>query len=194
MAAATNTPSTVRLSRSNSNSNSGSAMYQSPASTVAAAAASTPSSSASSSPTTPNLNVTVILAASNGNGDDLDDMENVRNRLYQIIRQTLNLTESAEQLVGCSMDQYRNHVERQFSPGMSWLNHGAWHIDHIKPLSQFRLVDPLERARAFHYTNTRPLWAHENLSKGTSPVTNTSTNSSSSSMSTRFNVVSVNNS
>ena len=96
--------------------------------------------------------------------------KNVRNRLMQIIRQTLNLNESAEQLVGCSMDQYRAHVERQFLPGMSWSNHGAWHIDHIHPLSQFRLVDPLERARAFHYTNTRPLWAHENLSKGTTRV------------------------
>jgi len=150
------------------------------------------SSNVTTPPNSGNLNVTVILASSNGNNSyDIDDMEvevdiepsvvekklrkNVRNRLWQIIRQTLNMNESAEQLVGCSMDQYRNYIERQFAPGMSWMNHGAWHIDHIKALSTFRLVDPLERAKAFHYTNTRPLWAHLNLSKGISPVTIAST-------------------
>jgi hypothetical protein len=96
--------------------------------------------------------------------------KNVKNRLACIIRQTLNMNESVEQLVGCSMDKYRSHIERQFTPGMSWSNHGAWHIDHIQPLSKFKLVDPLERARAFHFSNTRPLWAHINLTKGTSPM------------------------
>lgn len=99
--------------------------------------------------------------------------KNVRNRAWTIVRQDLAMNENAEQLVGCSMKQYRQHIERQWLPGMSWQNYGSWHIDHIRSLSNYRLVDPLERVRAFHFSNTRPLWAHTNLSKGTSPAKDT---------------------
>ena len=49
---------------------------------------------------------------------------------------------------------------------MTWTNVGQWHIDHIKSLCQFDLTDPLQRSAAFHYTNTRPIWANDNLKKG----------------------------
>lgn len=69
-------------------------------------------------------------------------------------------------LIGCTFEEARNHIQKQFKPGMSWDNHGKWHIDHIKPLSKFNLLDPNEQLKAFNYKNLQPLWAKENLSKG----------------------------
>jgi hypothetical protein len=45
-------------------------------------------------------------------------------------------------------------------------NKGEIHIDHIRPCSSFDLTKPKEQVKCFHYTNTQPLWAKENLSKG----------------------------
>lgn len=58
------------------------------------------------------------------------------------------------------------HLERQFTPGMSWTNYGDWHIDHIKPLASFDLTDRVQLLVACHFTNLQPLWAEENLKKG----------------------------
>jgi hypothetical protein len=60
----------------------------------------------------------------------------------------------------------KKHLEKSFKPGMSWKNHGKWHIDHIKPCSSFDLTKASEQRECFHYTNLQPLWASENLSKG----------------------------
>ncbi|AHM03043.1 hypothetical protein roselon_00603 [Roseibacterium elongatum DSM 19469] len=49
---------------------------------------------------------------------------------------------------------------------MSWENRGEWHVDHVRPLASFDLSDPGQQAQAFHFSNTRPLWAGDNLSKG----------------------------
>jgi hypothetical protein len=49
---------------------------------------------------------------------------------------------------------------------MTWDNYGDWHLDHKKPLISFDLTD-LEQFRvAAHYTNLQPLWALDNLKKG----------------------------
>ena len=71
-------------------------------------------------------------------------------------------------LVGCSMVEYRRHIESQFKPGMSWDNWSAngWHLDHIRPCASFDLTDENQQRQCFHYTNTQPLWAVENYSKG----------------------------
>jgi len=58
------------------------------------------------------------------------------------------------------------HLEKQFKPGMTRKNHGKWHIDHIRPCSSFDLTKPSEQRECFHYTNLQPLWASENLAKG----------------------------
>ena len=70
-------------------------------------------------------------------------------------------------LVGCSLQTLMKYLESKFKPGMSWENYGllTWHIDHIKPVSKFNLLDPIEQRKCFHYTNLQPLWAKENIKK-----------------------------
>ena len=69
-------------------------------------------------------------------------------------------------LVGCSVEYLRQHLEAQFSDGMTWDNHGDWHIDHIKPCASFDLTNADQQRECFNYTNLQPLWAEDNLSKG----------------------------
>ena len=71
-----------------------------------------------------------------------------------------------ETLLGCTVAEARAHLESQFLLGMSWDNHGEWHIDHIKPCASFDLTDFEQQKRCMHYTNLQPLWAEDNLRKG----------------------------
>ncbi len=93
----------------------------------------------------------------------------LRTRLYLALRsQGLRKSKenSAVRDLGCTIPEFRAHMEEQFSPGMSWDNHGQWHIDHIRPLSSFDLRDPDQIRSACHYSNLQPLWATDNLKKG----------------------------
>ena len=69
-------------------------------------------------------------------------------------------------LIGCTIQEYKQHIESQFSEGMSWDNHGEWHIDHIIPISSFDLTQLNEQMKAFHYSKCQPLWAKDNYLKG----------------------------
>lgn len=75
---------------------------------------------------------------------------------------------STMELVGCSIDELRHHLESKFTDGMSWDNYGAWHVDHIKPCASFDLSDPEQQRLCFNYKNLQPLWAADNLSKSDS--------------------------
>ena len=88
---------------------------------------------------------------------------NMRNMMNRAIK-----TKRTEEILGCSFNELKQHLEDQFTEGMTWDNYGfyGWHIDHIVPLSHFNLLDEAEVAKANHYTNLQPLWAIDNLSKG----------------------------
>lgn len=70
-------------------------------------------------------------------------------------------------LVGYDVEELRAHLEVQFQPGMSWDNYGEWHIDHIKPVSQFTYTttDDPEFKECWSLDNLQPLWATDNLKK-----------------------------
>lgn len=74
---------------------------------------------------------------------------------------------SAIESLGCSVEELKLHLEKQFKPGMTWENWSrlGWHIDHIRPLSSFDLTDKKQFGEASHYTNLQPLWWNENLAK-----------------------------
>jgi hypothetical protein len=93
--------------------------------------------------------------------------KNVRTRICEFIKvKKINKNNTTFNLVGCSSEELKLHLERQFTIGMSWDNHGVfgWHIDHIIPLNSADIEDEL--FKLCHYTNLQPLWAPENLSKG----------------------------
>jgi hypothetical protein len=68
-------------------------------------------------------------------------------------------------IVGCSPEFLKKHLEKQFTNGMCWENHGlyGWHIDHIIPVSTAKTDDGVYSL--CHYTNLQPLWAEDNLKK-----------------------------
>jgi hypothetical protein len=71
-------------------------------------------------------------------------------------------------LTGCTVAELRQHLEAQFTDGMSWDNYGrdGWHVDHVRPCASFDLNDPEQQRQCFHYTNLQPLWAADNIRKG----------------------------
>jgi hypothetical protein len=77
-------------------------------------------------------------------------------------------SKSTLELLGCTMDQLKQYIETLFKPGMTWGNHGnfGWHLDHIIPCSSFDLTDVEQQKKCFHYTNLQPLWAKDNIKKG----------------------------
>ena len=66
--------------------------------------------------------------------------------------------------LGCSIQHFKEHIEKQFTEGMTWDNHGEWHIDHIIPLKYENptIEETIER---LHWENTQPLWATDNIAK-----------------------------
>ena len=69
-------------------------------------------------------------------------------------------------LIGCSYEFLRKHIEGQFREGMCWNKKHSFHIDHIRPLSSFDLTDPKQQKAACHWTNLQPLYPEENMKKG----------------------------
>lgn len=68
-------------------------------------------------------------------------------------------------LIGCTVLELMNHLAEKFTEGMTWENHGKWHIDHIRPCSEFDMSDPVQQMECFHFSNLQPLWARDNLMK-----------------------------
>lgn len=77
-------------------------------------------------------------------------------------------SDSSIALLGCSVDFLMDYLKAMFKPGMSWNNHGEWHIDHIRPCASFDLTDPEQQRACFHYINLQPLWGIDNQSKWSS--------------------------
>ena len=89
----------------------------------------------------------------------------LRNRLHKALKGSVKSSRTID-LLGCTLEHLIHHIESRFQPGMSWLNQGEWHIDHIKPLKAFDLSDPEQQRMACHWSNLQPLWAADNIRKG----------------------------
>jgi len=76
-------------------------------------------------------------------------------------------TKTAE-ILGCSFEQFKLHLEQQFESWMNWDNYGlyngvegyGWDIDHIVPLVSAKSEADIIRLN--HYTNLRPLCSYIN--------------------------------
>lgn len=88
----------------------------------------------------------------------------IRKELHKI--GVIKIDRSSE-ISGCSIDFLKGYLEARFKEGMTWSNWGKiWHIDHIIPCAEFDLTDSEQQRQCFHYSNLRPLFARDNLSKG----------------------------
>ena len=58
--------------------------------------------------------------------------------------------------LGCNIETFKQHIEQQFTEGMSWENYGELHIDHKIPL-KYNKPSLGEVAKQLHYTNTQPM-------------------------------------
>lgn len=89
----------------------------------------------------------------------------LRIRLYHILKDK-NLYKRYHffEYIGCDRNTLINHLENQFTDGMTWDNKGKWHIDHIIPLSSAKTEEELYKL--CHYTNLQPLWGIDNIKKG----------------------------
>lgn len=67
-------------------------------------------------------------------------------------------------------DKFRQRIEFNFQPGMTWENYGEWHIDHSIPVSRFIGRGFFNPSIINALCNLRPMWASDNLSKGSSSV------------------------
>lgn len=95
-------------------------------------------------------------------------METYRKRIQESIKnQTACKNLTTLELLGCSIEKCRLHIEKQFQKGMDWTNYGlhGWHIDHRIPCASFDFRDPEQQKACFHFTNLQPLWAEDNMKK-----------------------------
>lgn len=89
----------------------------------------------------------------------------IRGSVRAYIGTKKNRDSTTFQIVGCTPDELRAHLESKFRDGMTWENYGRyWHVDHIVPLSSGKTQ--AELFRLSHWTNLQPLTVAENLAKG----------------------------
>lgn len=107
-------------------------------------------------------------------------VHNIRVCINRCIKDKQKQSNSLSYL-GCSLEEFKKHLEYKFDENMSWSNYGrpnnknsdGWHIDHIKPLSSFNFSEVSSKKeleeklkQAWHYTNLQPLWGLDNIRKG----------------------------
>jgi hypothetical protein len=97
-----------------------------------------------------------------------DPLYKMRCNISSIIRLSMRrqgYTKSSKtyQILGCDFETFKKHIERQFTKGMNWNNHGKWHYDHIIPISFAKTEEEIIKLN--HYTNFQPLWAEDNIRK-----------------------------
>lgn len=92
---------------------------------------------------------------------------NVRQLVYTSFKRGSNQFSKkakTENILGCTIEEFRSYIESKFTDGMSLDNYGKWHLDHIKPLALAKTEEEIVKLN--HYTNFQPLWAADNIAKG----------------------------
>lgn len=94
---------------------------------------------------------------------------NSRNIIRKVlINNNFKKNNRTHHILGCSYDELKQHIEKQFESWMNWDNYGkyngklnyGWDIDHIIPLSSAKTED--EIITLCHYTNLQPLCSYTN--------------------------------
>lgn len=97
----------------------------------------------------------------------------IKNKLEKFLQHEKSVKDTVHPFLGCSIKDFKQHLESLFTNGMSWEKFGYYydgrklgiHIDHVFPISCFDLTDPQELFLCFHYKNCQPLWGGDNMKK-----------------------------
>ena len=63
-------------------------------------------------------------------------------------------------ILGCSVEYFKEHIEKQFLKGMSWDNRDKWDLDHIVPMCHVKTEEDVYKLN--HWTNFQPMWSEQN--------------------------------
>ena len=98
---------------------------------------------------------------------------NLRTRIkIAFLKTKHNKTSNTREILGCSWEEFKNHIERQFESWMTWENYGnceessyscSWHLDHIIPVSYSKTEE--EVCLLNHWSNFQPLCSYKNMIK-----------------------------
>ena len=107
---------------------------------------------------------------------ETDTLYNLHQNMSSLIRESLKYNNYKKNtktidILGCSIEHFKEHLQNQFESWMSWDNKGnqkdksykpniTWDIDHILPLSI--AINKEELLKLSHYTNLRPLCSYYN--------------------------------
>jgi hypothetical protein len=86
-----------------------------------------------------------------------------------VLKTTLKRFEKSKEgktidLLGYSALDLKTHIESLFTEGMTWDNHGEWHVDHIKDVSTFNINTHPSIVNSL--SNLRPMWATSRVING----------------------------
>ena len=91
-----------------------------------------------------------------------------RTAIYQVLKES-NVEKNKHyfDVLQYTPEEPITHLELQFKDDMSWDNYGKWHVDHIKPISSFNIVDmgDEEFMKCWSLSNLQPMWGEENIRK-----------------------------
>lgn len=95
-------------------------------------------------------------------------------RVRALVKRTLRFNKKKDgkmkNILGFTVDELRQHIEKQFIEGMNWdkFLRGEIHLDHKIPINFFKPegVDDPAFKECWALSNLQPLWSRENLSKG----------------------------
>lgn len=90
--------------------------------------------------------------------------------MREMVRRVIRLAKSKKKassfdLLGYTPDEFKAHIEGLFLDGMTWSNHGAWHVDHKIPVSVMIKRGITDPAMVNALSNLQPLWAEDNHRK-----------------------------
>lgn len=96
---------------------------------------------------------------------------NLRSRISNLLSGRTK-SKRTQEIIGLSLDQFRGHIEENWSEGMNWENYGygegKWVIDHHIPISSAETENEIYKLN--HYTNLKPMWWKENLIKSNKTI------------------------
>jgi hypothetical protein len=91
----------------------------------------------------------------------------LRHSIRQVISgRVKKLSKKNLELLGCTVEQFKQWIEFNFIDDMSWDNYGTyWNLDHVTPVSSFDLTNEEEKKVCFQWSNTVPEIAKKNYEK-----------------------------